>query len=94
MQTIQVTGEYGIIIRRAALTERNVAWANVLGALETSEPLDSSETLISFGPHFGPEALDEFVRRLTSLGLVYFDDFIQFSGDWPGWCKFMAYSPG
>ena len=93
MGSIQVSSEYGIIVRRPALAERGVSWADLLSALEVSVPLDSNESLASFGPHFGREAVDEFLRRLTRLGLVYFDDFFEFSGEWPLWCKFKAYSP-
>jgi hypothetical protein len=28
------------------------------------------------------------ISRLTKLGLVYFDDFFEFSGDYPSWCVF------
>ena len=93
MRSIQVAREYGIIVRRAALSERGVSWTDLLRILEAAAPLDSNETLASFGPHFGREALDEFLRRLSAAGLVYFDDFAEFSGDWPEWCRFKAYSP-
>jgi len=93
MRNIQVTSEFGIIVRRAALAERGVSWTDLLRILEASAPLDSNERLASFGPHFGQEALDEFLRRLSAAGLVYFDDFIEFSGVWPEWCRFKAYSP-
>jgi hypothetical protein len=92
MPNIQVTSEFGIIIRRAALAERGVSWTDLLRILEASTPLDSNQTLVSFGPHFGEEALDEFLRRPSAAGLVYFDDFVEFSGVWPNWCRFKTYS--
>jgi hypothetical protein len=93
MRNIQVTSEFGIIVRRAALAERGVSWTDLLRILEASAPFDSNETLASFGPHFGQEALGEFLRRLSAAGLVYFDDFVEFTGVWSEWCRFKVYSP-
>lgn len=63
----------------------------LLEAMEAEVPLDANEDLISFGPHFGEEAANEFVRRLESLGLVHIDDFFVFCGDFPSWCGFDGY---
>jgi hypothetical protein len=87
---IKVTAEFGIIIRRAALEERGIASEDLLSAFQASKPLDLNAELVSFGPSFGKEALDTFIQRLRALGLIYFDDFIEFAGDFPGWCKFRA----
>ena len=62
----------------------------LLKEMEVEKPLDSNEFLLSFGPSFGPEALDEFFRRLQELGLEYIDDFFIFTGDFPDWCEFWA----
>jgi len=88
MDCISVTSEFGIIVRRAALTERDISWDKLLRALEVKAPLDSNDDLISFGPTFGKEALEVFLRRLSDLGLEYYDDFFEFSGDYPKWCVF------
>jgi hypothetical protein len=88
MESVRVTGEYGIVVRLASLNERGITWEKLLAALETSAPLDRNDTIASFGPHFGREALDTLVRRLSDLGLKYFDDFFEFAGDFPKWCIF------
>jgi hypothetical protein len=88
--SIKATGEFGLIIRRRSLQERNVSLKAVLEAMEAAEPLDISDELISFGPSFGQEALDTFVKRLVAMGLVYFDDFFEFVGMFPTWCEFRA----
>jgi hypothetical protein len=94
MQTcVALTSEFGIVVRRAALTERDVSWDDLLKVLEVSAPLDRNEHLISFGPHFGQEALDVLLERLSELGLQYFDDFFEFRGDYPKWCAFKACTP-
>lgn len=90
MRFVKLSAEYGIVVRRRALTERGVGYARLLEAMEIDEPLDASEGLLSFGPHFGGEAASEFTARLQNLGLVYIDDFFVFSGDFPGWCAFAA----
>ena len=90
---ISVSSEFGIVVRRAALRERDVSWEDLLKVFEVPVPLDSNEHLISFGPHFGQEAVDVLLRRLSGLGLKYFDDFFEFCGDYPRWCAFKARSP-
>jgi hypothetical protein len=90
---VALTSEFGIVVRRAALMERGVSWEGLLNALDVPAPLDSNNCLISFGPHFGQEAVDILLGRLSGLGLKYFDDFFEFHGDYPKWCAFRASSP-
>jgi hypothetical protein len=85
---ISLTSEYGLVVRREALKERGVSREDLLAALEVSEPLDENAYLMSFGLHFGQEALDTMNQRLISIGLRYFDDFFEFSADYPKWCIF------
>ncbi len=89
METARLTIHYGIVIRRPALRERDVAEAAVLEAME-SAPLASTAGVLSFGPHFGEEAADWYLRRLEELGLVYVDDFFIFAPEVPDWCAFHA----
>lgn len=80
--------DYGIIVRRQALASQSVGVDKLSVVLEFEAPLDISNDLVSFGPCFGGEAVDEFIRRLEMLGLRYMDDFFVFSGEFPLWCKF------
>jgi hypothetical protein len=92
--SVIVTSEFGLIVRRKALVERRVDLHDLLTAMEVGEPLDDSDDLLSFGPHFGREATETMISRLTKLGLVYFDDFFEFCGDHPSWCMFRGrYNP-
>ena len=86
MNTVKATGEYGIIIRQEALSMKKIHKTKVFEAMEVEQPLDSNQDLISFGPAFGPEALNEFISRLQALGLEYVDDFFALSFDFPSWC--------
>ncbi|CCD97678.1 hypothetical protein [Bradyrhizobium sp. STM 3809] len=87
MSFVAVTAEYGIVIRRHALTERGVPYQAVLAAVEADKPFGADQELLTFGPSFGREALEALTQRLTALGLVYFDDFFQFASDVPVWCE-------
>jgi hypothetical protein len=87
---VSIASKYGLVVRRKALEERGVSWDDLLTALKVRQPLDENDCLISFGPHFGQEALDTMTQRLIGLGLSYFDDFFEFSGDYPGWRVFKA----
>jgi hypothetical protein len=90
MSCVDVTGEFGIIIRRHSLDERDVSLHSILEVLEVKEPFDINDQLVTFGPSFGQEALDVLTNRLIQLGLVYFDDFFEFVGSFPPWCRFHA----
>jgi hypothetical protein len=90
MNQIKITGEFGIILRRQALIEKDIALQLVLAAMEVSEPLDGNSDLLAFGPCFGAEAQGQFTQRLIDLGLVYFDDFVELAADVPSWCALSA----
>jgi hypothetical protein len=87
MTGVRVSEHYGIVIRKTALEERRITVDKLLSAMEASAPLDEDQNLISFGPHFGGEAAQEFTRRLEALGLVYGDDFLDFALILPEWCS-------
>lgn len=88
--TVAITFEYGIVIRRAALSRRSVALEVVLTALEIGAWLGEDPDLLSTGASFGQEACDGLIKRLEALGLIYFDDFVDLSFVHPSWLKFSA----
>jgi hypothetical protein len=51
--------------------------------------------LIAIGPIYGTDgdALGELISELETLGLVYFDDFFELTGNWPEWLKLFAGAP-
>lgn len=85
MRPVRISPDYGIVVRRAALAAHAVTLEQLVAAME-APPFDESGELLSFGPHFGGEAADEFRRRLDALGLVYIDDFFVFEEPFPPWC--------
>jgi hypothetical protein len=46
--------------------------------------------LIAIGPLVGEDTISGIIAELESLGLVYFDDFFEMSGNWPVWLKVFA----
>jgi hypothetical protein len=85
MKTVVISTEFGIVVRTASLNERGLHRDQLLQQLE-AEPLDENDELMSFGPHFGGEAADEFRGRLYMLGLEYGNDFFIYEGGFPDWC--------
>src|SRR3954471_314333 len=91
MTEVNMTSEFGLVVRRAALQQRGVSYAKLLELMEAKTPLDASEELVSFGPHFGSEAAAELVRRLEAAGMINIEDFFVFVGDFPEWCGFKGF---
>jgi hypothetical protein len=46
--------------------------------------------LIAIGPLYDEEALGTLTAELESLGLTYFEDFVEMSGNWPPWLSIYA----
>ncbi|HEX6059783.1 MAG TPA: hypothetical protein VFZ11_12305 [Gemmatimonadaceae bacterium] len=70
-------------LTRAALDER-------LGL--TDDEFRVEGTLVAVGPIVGEEALTWLVDELESVGLSYFEDFFELSGNWPEWLQLFAMS--
>jgi hypothetical protein len=48
--------------------------------------------LVAIGPLHGDagDAIGDLIAELEKLGLVYFDDFFEMSGNWPNWVHLYA----
>ena len=46
--------------------------------------------LIAIGPLYDEEALGALTGELEALGLIYFEDFTELSGNWPSWLTIFA----
>ena len=68
-------------LTRAALDER----LNL-----TAEEFRVERELIAVGPIHDGDALAGVIEELERLGLVYFDDFFELSGNWPEWLRLYA----
>jgi hypothetical protein len=72
-------------LTRAALDER----LNL-----TDEEFRVERELIAVGPVHAADDLAATVEELERLGLVYFDDFFELSGNWPEWLRLYATADG
>ena len=68
-------------LTRAALDER-------LGL--TAEEFRVERDLIAIGPIHASNDLAALIDELEQLGLAYFDDFFELSGNWPEWLQLYA----
>jgi len=41
--------------------------------------------IVAIGPLHGDDAIVALSEQLEASGLVYFDDFVEMSGNWPAW---------
>jgi hypothetical protein len=68
---------------RAALDER-------LGL--TPDEFRVEGDLVVVGPILDADALGALVVELEHLGLAYYDDFFELSGNWPAWLQLFAHA--
>ena len=68
-------------LTRAALDERLTL---------TDEEFRVEGQLVAIGPLVGDDALTALIEELEGLGLAYFDDFFELSGNWPAWLRLHA----
>jgi hypothetical protein len=50
--------------------------------------------LIAIGPLVGEDTLTDLIAQLEELGLAYYDDFFELSGNWPDWLKLFVMDAG
>lgn len=80
-----------MFIRKAAFERVELtrqAFDDLLGL--TPEEFVVDRDLIVIGPIVGETALTELIELLERAELVYFDDFFELSGNWPGWLQLIA----
>lgn len=86
MPLVVPNGAPTLLIRRAAYERtglNRVALDERLGL--TSDEFRVEGNLVVVGPVPGEDSLSDVVAELEALGLVYFDDFFELSGNWPSW---------
>ena len=77
-----------LVIRRSAFERVGLTREAIDKRLNlTADEFRVESGLIAIGPIHGDEELTTFVEELERVGLVYFDDFFDLSGNWPEWLK-------
>lgn len=46
--------------------------------------------VVAIGPVYDAEALGALLEDLERLGLIYFDDYFELSGNWPEWVSVLV----
>ncbi|MDQ6830309.1 MAG: hypothetical protein M3081_15740 [Gemmatimonadota bacterium] len=50
--------------------------------------------VVVIGPLFGEGATTDLIAELESVGLIYYDDFFELTGNWPAeWLRLFAMGP-
>jgi hypothetical protein len=89
------TGAPTLFVRRAAYEASGLTRAAIDERLGlTGDEFRVENDLVAIGPIYEGEAdtLTDFIAELERVGLVYFDDFFELSGNWPAWLRLHASS--
>lgn len=75
-----------MLIRKAAFERSGL----VRGAIDERFALTPDEfrvegDIVAIGPLHEDDAIIALTEQLESVGLVYYDDFVEMSGNWPAW---------
>ena len=87
MPFIDAKSEYGLIVRKAALSERGVSPDDLSRVMTDVDVSGEDESLISYGPLFGVEAQDNLKADLADLGLIEIDDYFGLDFLLPEWTR-------
>lgn len=82
-----------MFIRRAAYESRDLSRSAIDERLGfTADEFRVEGDLIAIGPFVGEaeDAVGVLIAELEEVGLVYFEDFFELSGNWPAWLNLLA----
>lgn len=85
------SGAPTLFIRRSAYERSGLARAAIDERLGlTADEFRVEGDLVVVGPIFDGEAFTTLLEDFERLGLTYYDDFFEFSGNWPDWLSVFA----
>ena len=89
---IEISHDYPtLLIRRAAFEEHGLTRAFFDQRLAlTADEFQVEGDLIAVGPLTIHADIGDLIEDLEEKGLSHFDDFFDFSGNWPSWLKVFA----
>jgi len=80
-----------LLIRREAFERAGLTRSALDARLNlTADEFRVEGGIVAIGPLVGDTALDGLIAELEGLGLVYFDDFFELSGNWPAWVRMLV----
>lgn len=89
------SGAPSILIRRKAYEASGLVRAAIDARLRlTPDEFRVEGELVVVGPIYGgrEDAVGDVITELENLGLAYFDDFFEMTGNWPDWLNVLAAS--
>jgi hypothetical protein len=85
------SGAPTLVVRKEAFERVGLTRAQVDERLNlTADEFRVEGPIIVIGPIHEEPTLLALVEELEELGLAYFDDFFELSGNWPDWLKLFA----
>lgn len=85
------SGAPTLIVRKDAFERGGLSRAQLDERLNlTADEFRVEGSIIVIGPIHEEPSLVALVEELEELGLTYFDDFFELSGNWPDWLKLFA----
>ena len=89
------SGAPTLFVRKAAFEQAGLTRSRFDNWLTlTADEFRVEQELIAIGPIHGGDDLSAIVDELEGLGLTYFDDFFELSGNWPEWLRLYAAAEG
>lgn len=80
------SGAPTLFIRRSAYERADLTRAAIDERLGlTADEFRVEGDLVAIGPVYDAEAFTALLDELEKLGLTYFDDYFELSGNWPAW---------
>jgi hypothetical protein len=84
-----------LIIRRSAYERAGLVRAALDDRLGlTAEEFRVEGDMVAIGPVHDAEAFAQLLEEFERIGLAYYDDFFELSGNWPDWLAVFAGSLG
>jgi hypothetical protein len=80
-----------LFLRKPAFERTGLSRASMDARLGlTADEFRVEGGLVMIGPILEQDALKDVIAELEELGLEYFEDFFELSGNWPEWLKLFA----
>jgi hypothetical protein len=80
-----------LLIRRDAFERVGLTRSSLDRRLNlTDEEFRVEGGIVGVGPLHGESAVIDLIDELEQLGLVYYDDFFELSGNWPEWVRLIV----
>ena len=80
-----------LLIRKSAFERVGLTRAALDQRLNlTADEFRVEGALVAIGPLVGDTAATSLIEELEAMGLEYFEDFFEMSGNWPEWLSLYA----